>query len=65
MRTQISLNAIEFSVFEDNKSAAKIHNLPPLVDCAWRPKDCSSTWNKSHCQADLDYAQPIKDGDIS
>ena len=63
MRTQISLNSIEFSVFEDNKSAAKIHNLPPLVDCAWRPKDCSSTWNKSHCQADLDYAQPIKDGD--
>lgn len=56
--------AILFDPLEDNKSVTKIIELPPLVDCQWSPQDCGSTWNISHCQADIDFYQPIKNGDL-
>src|SRR5690606_250477 len=56
--------AILFDAFEDNKSVTKIIELPPLVDCQWSPKACGSTWNISHCQADIDFYQPVKNGDL-
>lgn len=63
--SRIDLNpGIIFQPYEDNGSATQIIELPQLVDCVWQPTPCSSTWNKNHCQSDVDFAQPIRNGDI-
>ena len=64
MATQIiQFPAPDTYPLEDNYSTTERLELPPLIDCKWKPKSCDELWCKVKCVNDSDYKQPLLPGD--